>query len=68
LVYFVKFEDSLREAGSIAGSELKIMVRGGCVPQARTVGRFHDVASEETRWSSAEGKSIGSLVERNPVR
>ena len=49
LVDFVKFENFVREAGDIAGSELKIMVRGGCVPQARTVGRFHDVASEETR-------------------
>jgi hypothetical protein len=45
----VKFEDSLREAEGIAGNELKIMLRQRCMAQMRTVGRLHDVASEEAR-------------------
>ena len=49
LVYFVKFQDSLREAGDIAGSDLKIMLGQARATQIRTVRRFDDVAREETR-------------------
>ena len=49
LVDFVKFEDFVREAGDIAGSELKIMLGQARVTQKRAVRRFDDVTSEETR-------------------
>jgi len=49
LVYFVKFQDSLGEAGDIVGSDLKIILGRARVTQKRAVRRFDDVASEETR-------------------
>ena len=49
LVDFVKFEDFVREAGDIAGSELKIILGRARITQKRAVRRFDDVASEETR-------------------
>jgi hypothetical protein len=49
LVYFVKFENFLREAGGIAGSELEIMLGQARATQMWAVGRFDDVASQETR-------------------
>ena len=49
LVYFVKLDDFLREAGSITGSELKIMLQQARATQMRPVRRFDDVASKEAR-------------------
>ena len=49
LVDFVKLEEFVREAGDIAGSELKIMLGRARVTQKRAVRRFDDVASEQTR-------------------
>ena len=49
LVDFVKFEDFVREAGDIAGSELKMILGRARVTQKRAVRRFDNVASEETR-------------------
>ena len=68
LVYFVKFEHSLTDARGIAGSKLKMMLRQARATQMRTVRRFDDVASKETRWPSAAGKSIARTMERKPVR
>jgi hypothetical protein len=48
-VYFVKFDDSLREAGDIAGSDLKIMLGQTRATQIRKVRRFDHVAREQTR-------------------
>jgi hypothetical protein len=49
LVYFVKFENFLREAGGIAGSEIEIMLGQAHATQMWAVRRFDDVASQETR-------------------
>ena len=49
MVDFVKFEDFVREAGDIAGSEHKIMLGQARATQLRMVRRFDDVAGEETR-------------------
>ena len=68
LVYFVKFEYSLSDARGIAGSELKMMLRQARATQMRTVRRFDDVASKESRWPGAAGKSVAGTMERNPIR
>ena len=68
LVHFVKLDDFLREAGSIVGSKLKIMLRQARATQMGPVRRFDDVAGKETCCPSAAGKSVAGTMKRNSIR